>query len=69
MIRLSIHDDGVGFETARMVAGGEAVSAGGGLGMMNMEYLAQSMGGEFDISSRIGEGTQIRLSIPVNAYE
>lgn len=52
-----------------MVAGGEAVSAGGGLGMMNMEYLAQSMGGEFDISSRIGEGTQIRLSIPVNAYE
>ncbi|MGG1940733.1 ATP-binding protein [Paenibacillus polymyxa] len=69
VIRLSIHDDGVGFETARMVAGGEAVSAGGGLGMMNMEYLAQSMGGEFDISSRIGEGTQIRLSIPVNAYE
>ncbi|EHS58954.1 signal transduction histidine kinase [Paenibacillus sp. Aloe-11] len=69
VIRLSIHDDGVGFETARMVAGGEVVSAGGGLGMMNMEYLAQSMGGEFDISSRIGEGTQIRLSIPVNAYE
>ncbi|WP_431090054.1 sensor histidine kinase [Paenibacillus sp. 8b26] len=69
VIRLSIHDDGVGFETARMVAGGEAVSAGSGLGMMNMEYLAQSMGGEFDISSRIGEGTQIRLSIPVNAYE
>lgn len=64
-VKLVITDDGIGFEADKITAGGEALQPEGGLGLGNMEYLAKSMGGEFNVTSGIGSGTELVLSIPV----
>ncbi|MFB5674295.1 sensor histidine kinase [Paenibacillus terreus] len=68
-IELTIRDDGIGFRTEKLAAGGEEIGAEGGLGMENMEYLARSLGGEFSVSSAVGKGTEIVIRIPVQAAE
>ncbi|MFB5267058.1 sensor histidine kinase [Paenibacillus enshidis] len=68
-IELTIMDDGTGFRTEKLAAGGEEIGAEGGLGMKNMEYLAHSLGGEFSVSSAVGKGTEIVIRIPVQAAE
>lgn len=66
-IRLSIVDNGKGFDTARLVSPSE--DGAGGLGMKNMQYLAQSLGGDFQLSSGLNEGTRILITIPVGVAE
>ncbi len=66
-IRLSIIDDGVGFNTERLWA--ESEDHSGGLGMKNMQYLAQSLGGDFQLSSSENAGTRILITIPVGVAE
>ncbi|MDP4098963.1 ATP-binding protein [Paenibacillus sp. P96] len=68
-VELAILDDGIGFRTEKLAAGGEEIGSEGGLGMRNMEYLARSMGGEFSVSSAVGKGTEIVIAIPVQAAE
>ncbi|MBY0012591.1 two-component sensor histidine kinase [Paenibacillus typhae] len=66
-IRLSITDDGIGFDTDLLWTTSEDTT--GGLGMKNMQYLTQSLGGEFHISSSENAGTRILISIPVGVAE
>lgn len=66
-IRLSIVDDGVGFDKDLILTESEEHS--GGLGMKNMQYLAQSLGGDFQLSSSENAGTRIMISIPVGVAE
>lgn len=66
-IRLSISDDGAGFDADRLWAQSEEGS--GGLGMKNMKYLAQSLGGSFQLSSSHNNGTQVLVSVPVGMAE
>ncbi|GGA26663.1 hypothetical protein GCM10010917_09360 [Paenibacillus physcomitrellae] len=61
VIKLSVTDNGTGFD----MESAAAKETEGGLGMPNMHYLTQSLGGEISISSSIGVGTQVELSIPV----
>ena len=53
---LTIEDDGVGFKV-------RGHSAGNGLG--NMRERAAAMGGSLRITSKVGEGTKVRLTFPV----
>ncbi len=66
-IRLSIIDDGVGFDTDLLWT--ESEDNTGGLGMKNMQYLAQSLGGDFQLSSSEHSGTRILITIPVGVTE
>ncbi|MHA6532861.1 sensor histidine kinase [Paenibacillus sp. BAC0078] len=66
-IRLSIIDDGVGFDTDLLWT--ESEDNTGGLGMKNMQYLAQSLGGDFQLSSSEHSGTRILITIPVGVAE
>jgi signal transduction histidine kinase len=56
-VLLEIHDDGRGFETAK-------VSSSIGHGLANMHTRAQSLGGEVDITSAPNEGTTVLAWIP-----
>lgn len=66
-IRLSIVDDGTGFDTDLLWTTSEESTSG--LGMKNMQYLAQSLGGDFQLSSSENAGTRILISIPVGVAE
>jgi signal transduction histidine kinase len=50
-IRVSVHDDGIGFSTA--------VGRSRGYGLANMEARAKRLGGALRIHSKTGEGTQV----------
>ncbi|MFF2911897.1 sensor histidine kinase [Paenibacillus sp. NPDC057934] len=66
-IRLSISDDGTGFDAALLHI--ESEESTGGLGMKNMQYLTQSLGGDFQLSSSRNAGTKILILIPVGTAE
>lgn len=55
-LRISIHDDGCGFDTATL-------PPGNGLG--NLQGRLQDIGGSFTIESRLGAGTTVSLLLPV----
>jgi signal transduction histidine kinase len=54
---LEIRDDGAGFDTSQ--------SFPGHMGLVSMQERARSLGGSFDIDSRPGSGTRVRLSLPI----
>jgi signal transduction histidine kinase len=53
---LEIDDDGSGFELADNT---------GGMGIANLRGRVTSLGGTMDIDSRAGEGTAVRISLPL----
>jgi two-component system, NarL family, sensor kinase len=55
--RLEIHDDGVGFDLA-------AAQAGGGLGLPGMAERAEKIGGQLEIETAPGCGTQVYVKVP-----
>ncbi|MGI8708073.1 MAG: sensor histidine kinase, partial [Actinomycetota bacterium] len=57
-IRLSIDDDGRGFDVAAQ-AGARA-----GFGLTSMRERVSGLGGEFEIDSQPGRGTHVEVSIP-----
>ncbi|MEA2133440.1 MAG: hypothetical protein QOC68_1349, partial [Solirubrobacteraceae bacterium] len=58
---LSVADDGCGFDvTARAVRGRR-------LGLTSMEERAAEIGGDLAIESAAGEGTRVRLAVPLGA--
>jgi signal transduction histidine kinase len=61
-VELSIRDDGVGFEVTRTL---ERTLSGRHLGLLGMKERVDILGGEFQIDSRPGHGTCIRISIPL----
>lgn len=54
---MTIEDDGVGFDQANRTTG---------LGTKNMRLRTQQIKGEFSISSAVGEGTSIMVSVPLS---
>ncbi len=57
-VMLRVEDNGKGFDTA-------ALAEGEGMGLQLLNERIDMMGGELDIQSRPGQGTQVRLAIPV----
>jgi signal transduction histidine kinase len=53
---LTVKDDGVGIKPANNSHGN---------GMRNMRERAAKLGGTFDVRSKPGEGTTLRISFPV----
>ena len=62
-IKLNIKDNGVGFDVKREIAGDKLSLSGNGL--RNMRSRAMEMKGELLVESIPGEGTEIKLSIPI----
>ncbi len=58
----TVRDDGVGFRP-------DSLEYGEGLGLLGMEERAEMVGGAVHVESRPGEGTTIRLEIPVGKGE
>lgn len=59
ILTLSVEDDGRGFELRELP---ESV----GLGVVGMRERAELIGGTLEIRSRPGEGTRVRLKVPVD---
>jgi signal transduction histidine kinase len=55
---LEIDDDGRGFDV-------DAVARRGGMGLANLRSRAASIGAELEIASLAGEGTTVRVSLPL----
>jgi len=56
-LHLTIQDDGHGFDLEQ--------AKGKGLGLISMEERVRHLGGTFSISAKPGDGTQIKIRIPV----
>jgi NarL family two-component system sensor histidine kinase YdfH len=57
-IELEIRDDGQGFETGRAIEAGH-------YGLLGMRERARLMGGNLDIKTGTGQGTRVRLNVPI----
>lgn len=55
-LTLKVRDQGTGFDANRKQ---------GGLGLLTMRERAELLGGDFRLSSRPGEGTEVEVSIPL----
>ncbi len=58
---LTVADDGHGCEPGR--------AADGGLGLVNMRERARQLGGTFELDSRPGRGTTVRVAVPFRMRE
>jgi signal transduction histidine kinase len=60
-LELSIRDDGRGFDVERAL---QHAAGGASLGLLGMQERVQFAGGQIDIQSAPGQGTEIRVSFP-----
>ena len=63
-VRIRVADDGVGFD-ARMA--GRGFSPTGGFGLFNIREYIRHAGGNLQIESTPGDGTEVVLSVPLEA--
>jgi NarL family two-component system sensor histidine kinase LiaS len=63
LIYLSIADDGNGFTIINDISGKEY-----GLGLSNIQSLVSSFNGNININSTVGEGTNIKITMPIKEY-
>ncbi len=56
--RLSIHDDGIGFDV-------DSVRGAGGLGLVSMNERARIAGAKLSIRSQTGHGTRVNVVLPI----
>jgi signal transduction histidine kinase len=61
VVRLLVSDDGLGFDSAALEPG----AAGGGFGLFSLRERLQFLGGSLEIESRVGEGSQCVMTVPV----
>lgn len=66
MLRLRVHDDGSGFDTAELSA---PEKGGVSAGVRGMRDRAELFGGRVEVSSAPGEGTSVQLTLPVESHE
>ena len=59
-VRLTIRDDGVGFETSASTEPGRSC----GFGLVSMKERAEALGGTFRVASRPGAGTEVEVVLP-----
>jgi signal transduction histidine kinase len=62
-LELVIRDDGVGFDTSTTLA---RAAGEGHLGLLGMRERVQILGGSLDVESAPGQGTRIRVSLPLS---
>jgi PAS domain S-box-containing protein len=60
-LRITVRDDGVGFDVSRLDAG---MDAEGGFGLFSLRERLQYFGGQLKITTRAGKGTSVTLEIP-----
>lgn len=60
-VLLEVTDDGVGFAPAEV---GDRVTSVGGLGLRQMRERVAKRGGRFEVRSRPGDGTTVRVRVP-----
>jgi len=60
-VRLSVHDNGQGFEPNGLMA-----ANGGHFGLIGMRERAKQIGGKIEIRSNPGAGTEVILEIATN---
>ncbi len=63
LVVLEVEDDGVGFNVSSL---NTSYEHRGSLGMVNMRERAELVNGLFQISSTLGEGTTVRVIIPLS---
>jgi signal transduction histidine kinase len=63
-LRLTVEDDGRGFDTAQMATPRE-----GHFGIQGMRERVKRLGGIFEISSAPGKGTRISVSVPIEVAD
>jgi signal transduction histidine kinase len=63
-IRLSVEDDGVGFETSKIRCGAIIT---GGLGLFNIRERLSHIRGDLQIQSEPGHGTRVTIMVPLEA--
>jgi signal transduction histidine kinase len=61
-VRLEVQDDGQGFDVARASA---TVAQQGHFGLLGLRERAEMIGANLAIDSEAGEGTQLRVSLPI----
>ncbi len=61
-IQVSVEDDGVGFDVAKVVS---SSAKGGGFGFFSIRERLEELGGQIDINSQSGHGTKIKLMAPL----
>jgi signal transduction histidine kinase len=61
-VRLQVKDNGIGFDCEKAVGPNE-----GHFGLLGMSERAKRLGGHFTVSSKSGDGTLIRVEIPLNS--
>lgn len=62
LIRIMIFDDGLGFDSEKQMAPGNATSH---FGMSGMEMRAKLLGGNFSVNSSPDTGTKVQLELPL----
>ena len=62
LIRIMIFDDGLGFDSEKQMAPGNATSH---FGMSGMEMRAKLLGGNFSVNSSPDTGTEVQLELPL----
>ncbi|HEX6820402.1 MAG TPA: HAMP domain-containing sensor histidine kinase, partial [Ktedonobacterales bacterium] len=68
MLRLTVRDDGKGFDPSPLLHRGQRRASGGpGVGLFGMEERARLAGGTLRLQSAPGRGTLINLQLPVEA--
>jgi signal transduction histidine kinase len=61
MVMLNIIDDGVGFQTDTVLEGPHPR----GLGIIGMQERVKGLGGQFNLFSKAGNGTELFVSVPL----
>jgi PAS domain S-box-containing protein len=62
LLELVVRDDGAGFDVPRTL---ERAASGANLGLIGMRERVEILGGQLAIDSQPGQGTRIRVSLPV----
>jgi len=61
-LRITVVDDGVGFDTSRISPGSKRNK---GFGLFSIRERLHQIGGHIDIESEQGQGTQVTLTAPL----
>jgi signal transduction histidine kinase len=62
LVRLSVTDDGIGFDLASLAV---PSTDGRGWGVMSMTERAEAMGGYFQIETHLQQGTRVIVEVPI----